>query len=525
MSGATAGTYAGSTNDFARQVTRWLGTAPKFVARDLTVVYFGYNDIKLSLDPDGADLAGAKVDYRAQLDRIIKAGAAGGSRRIFLVMPHDWGRSPRYVGSAIGPTSCAQRTEVWNALPGGARARRSPTPASSALDLFTAMECVFNQPGDFGFTNVTSARPQGADPAKYLFDLNDDIHFGQRGQMPDPPGRPVLPDPGLGLVQHRQGPGDGAAEAGRGPRGRQGVRRHLLRPALDRPRRGELTGIAAWRDAVVGAKSSWEALVYRLHAIKYGELNARKRSDLFVGGDPHDGRIDMDYYVWVAIGADRTCVIDTGFGAEVAERRGRRLLRSPLEGLAALGVDANKVQDVVITHLHFDHAGNMGLFPNARLHLQDREMDFVTGRQMTHAFMRAAYEVEDVVYMVRAVHAERVVFHDGDAVIAPGIEVHRIGGHTRGLQAVRIATERGNVVLASDTSHYFENFEQGRVFSIVDSAAAVLEGYRRLRELAARPELIVPGHDPLVMRRYPPSDASLGGVAVRLDVDPITPPA
>ena len=131
-------------------------------------------------------------------------------------------------------------------------------------------------------------------------------------------------------------------------------------------------------------------------------------------------------------------------------------------------------------------------------------MDFVTGRQMTHAFMRAAYEVEDVVYMVRAVHAERVVFHDGDAVIAPGIEVHRIGGHTRGLQAVRIATERGNVVLASDTSHYFENFEQGRVFSIVDSAAAVLEGYRRLRELAARPELIVPGHDPLVMRPIRP---------------------
>ena len=286
-----------------------------------------------------------------------------------------------------------------------------------------------------------------------------------------------------------------------------------------------MTAIAAWRDAVVGAKSSWEALMYRLHAIKYGELNARKRSDLFVGGDPHDGRIDMDYYVWVAIGADRTCVIDTGFGAEVAERRGRRLLRSPLEGLAALGVDANKVQDVVITHLHFDHAGNMGLFPNARLHLQDREMDFVTGRQMTHAFMRAAYEVEDVVYMVRAVHAERVVFHDGDAVIAPGIEVHRIGGHTRGLQAVRIATERGNVVLTSDTSHYFENFEQGRVFSIVDSAAAVLEGHRRLRELAARPELIVPGHDPLVMRRYPPSDASLQGVAVRLDVDAITPPS
>ena len=119
MSGATAGTYAGSTNDFAHQVTRWLGTAPKFVARDLTMVYFGYNDIKLSLDPDGADLAGAMLAYRAQLDRIIKAGAAGGSRRIFLVMPHDWGRSPRYVAQRPVRRSCAQRTEVWNAFLAG----------------------------------------------------------------------------------------------------------------------------------------------------------------------------------------------------------------------------------------------------------------------------------------------------------------------------------------------------------------------------------------------------------------------
>jgi glyoxylase-like metal-dependent hydrolase (beta-lactamase superfamily II) len=260
--------------------------------------------------------------------------------------------------------------------------------------------------------------------------------------------------------------------------------------------------------------------MYQLHAIKYAELNARKRSNLFVGGDPHDGRIDMDYFIWVAIGTDRVCVIDTGFSAEVSARRGRRFLRSPVAALTTLGVDAAEVPDVIITHLHYDHVGNFGLFPHARFHLQDREMAFATGRQMTHAFMRAAYEVDDIAAMVRSVHAERVVFHDGDAVIAPGIEVHRIGGHTRGLQAVCVATGRGTVVLASDTSHYYENLEQGRVFAIVDSAADVLEGYRRLQELAARPELIVPGHDPAVMRRYPPSDARLRGVAVRLDVDP-----
>jgi glyoxylase-like metal-dependent hydrolase (beta-lactamase superfamily II) len=260
--------------------------------------------------------------------------------------------------------------------------------------------------------------------------------------------------------------------------------------------------------------------VYQLHAVKYGELNARKRSDLFVGGDPHDGRIDMDYFVWVAIGAGSVCVVDTGFGPEVAAQRGRRYVKSPRESLAILGVDVERVEDVVITHMHFDHAGNFELFPNARFHVQDREMAFVTGRQMTHPFMRAAYEVDDVVRMVRAVHGDRVVFHDGDAVVAPGIETFLMGGHTRGLQAVRVATARGEVVLASDSSHYYENLEKGLIFSIVDSAGDVLEGYRRLHELAARPDLIVPGHDPLVLRRYPASDKRLEGIAARLDVEP-----
>jgi glyoxylase-like metal-dependent hydrolase (beta-lactamase superfamily II) len=262
--------------------------------------------------------------------------------------------------------------------------------------------------------------------------------------------------------------------------------------------------------------------LYELHAIKYGELNARKRSDVFVGGDPHDGRIDMDYFVWVAIGEDCVCVVDTGFGPEVAAQRGRRYVQSPAESLSILGVDAERVEDVVITHMHFDHAGNFELFPNARFHIQDRELEFVTGRQMTHRFMRAAYEVEDVVRMVRAVYGDRVVFHDGDAVVGPGIETFLMGGHTRGLQAVRVATARGNVVLASDSCHYYENIEQGLIFSIIESAADVLEGYRRLQELAAGPELIVPGHDPLVMRRYPASHERLEGIAVRLDVEPTT---
>jgi glyoxylase-like metal-dependent hydrolase (beta-lactamase superfamily II) len=121
---------------------------------------------------------------------------------------------------------------------------------------------------------------------------------------------------------------------------------------------------------------------------------------------------------------------------------------------------------------------------------------------------------------VRLVYKDRVEFHRGDAQIAPGISVHHIGGHTAGLQAVRVHTTRGWVVLASDASHYYEHFEKERCFPLVVHMGQMLEGFGRLRELADSPAHVVPGHDPLVMQRYPAASAALQGIAVRLDQNP-----
>jgi glyoxylase-like metal-dependent hydrolase (beta-lactamase superfamily II) len=82
---------------------------------------------------------------------------------------------------------------------------------------------------------------------------------------------------------------------------------------------------------------------------------------------------------------------------------------------------------------------------------------------------------------------------------------------------MRISTRRGWVVLASDASHFYANMEQTRPFPIVWSVADMVDGYRRLRHLAESPEHIIPGHDPLVIERYPAPAAALQGIAVRLD--------
>jgi glyoxylase-like metal-dependent hydrolase (beta-lactamase superfamily II) len=255
---------------------------------------------------------------------------------------------------------------------------------------------------------------------------------------------------------------------------------------------------------------------YEVFAIKYAH-HARRASENFIGGDPHDGPMPLDYFVWLIRGGGREVVVDTGFSSAMATKRGRDHLRCPTEGLKLLGTDSQSVKDVVITHLHYDHVGNFDLFPGATLHLQDLEMRYATGRHMAHEPFRGAYEVEDVVGMVRRVYAGRVRFHEGDAELLPGLSIHLIGGHTMGLQAVRVATRRGAVVLASDASHFYANMEQTRPFPIVFSVADMVAGYERLRSLAASPEHIIPGHDPLVMQRYPAPSKALEGIVVRLD--------
>ena len=258
---------------------------------------------------------------------------------------------------------------------------------------------------------------------------------------------------------------------------------------------------------------------YEIYAVRYARHD-RRASENFIGGDPHDGPMPLDYFVWAIIGNGRTYVLDTGFDAAMAGKRGREHLRSPGEGLKAIGIDPAAVGDVIISHMHYDHAGNHDLFPNARYHIQDKEMQFCTGRCMCHHAIRGSFEAGDVSAMVDRLFAGRLQFHDGSEEIAPGLSVHFIGGHTMGLQSVRILTRRGWVVLASDAAHFYAHMEQGRPFVAVYNVPDMLEGHNTLRKLASSPAHVVPGHDPLVMKRYPAARPGLEGIAVRLDADP-----
>lgn len=259
---------------------------------------------------------------------------------------------------------------------------------------------------------------------------------------------------------------------------------------------------------------------YEVYALKYAH-HERRASANFLGGDPHDGPMPIDYFVWAIVGGGRSYVVDTGFDAAIGRKRGRAVLRCPGEALPMIGVDPAAVRDVIVSHMHYDHCGNHHLFPEATFHLQDREMAYATGRHMCHAALGGAYEAEDVCAMVRRLFAGRLRYHDGVSTLAPGIELHHIGGHTMGIQAARVWTRRGWLVLASDASHLYANMDEGRPYPIIYNLGDMLEGFATLRKLASSPKAVIPGHDPLVLARYPAPRAELAGIVARLDADPL----
>ena len=263
---------------------------------------------------------------------------------------------------------------------------------------------------------------------------------------------------------------------------------------------------------------------FELFALRYGTHTGRSDADNFDDGDPDAAGSDLDYYIWVARRGDRVFVIDTGFSDAQARPRGRRLLCAPADGLAAIGIDAARLEDVVMTHLHYDHAGGLEAFPNARLHLQHTEMAHVTGPAVSHPPPHGAYDGDDIVHVVQQLYAGRIMFHDGDVQLDPGLTLHLTGGHSAGLQAVRVFTQRGWVVIAGDAAHLYAHLHDNRVFPVYHDRDTTLDGYRRIIALAEGPDRIIPGHDPLVARLYPEFASPRDGKFVRLDKSPFDTP-
>jgi len=242
---------------------------------------------------------------------------------------------------------------------------------------------------------------------------------------------------------------------------------------------------------------------YEVLALEYARLERPSREFYLLSPDPHEGPRPIAYYLWVVRSETRTVVVDLGFDKRSGDARGRTFLRDPVDALAAVGMAAADVGTVILTHMHYDHAGTAPAFPNARFVLQERAIAYCTGKPMGYAPLRRSFDVEHVTEIVRANFGSRVKFVDGDAEILPGISVHLVGGHSGGLQVVRVETAHGPLVIASDAAHFYDVVTEQNPFAVIVSLPEMCAGWDRIFELGAATEFVIPGHDPLVSELYP----------------------
>ncbi|WP_261165520.1 N-acyl homoserine lactonase family protein [Microbacterium sp. Marseille-Q6965] len=251
-------------------------------------------------------------------------------------------------------------------------------------------------------------------------------------------------------------------------------------------------------------------------ALRYAYRTASQRGEHFYGHVPDCcGDYPIDYFTWVVIDDDRTIVIDAGFTPQTALERGSRpYLATPLELLERLGRRAEDVTDLIVTHLHYDHTGFIDAYPGARVWLQRAELDFWTSPLADRGSFAHLKHEADIAGLRALTGSERLVLLEGDAAIDERVSAHLVGGHTPGMQVVRVETDEGPIVLASDASHFYANLEGDHPYGILYDLGDMYRAFDRLTELAGERGVVVPGHDPRVRERHDAIDAE--GRIVRL---------
>lgn len=240
--------------------------------------------------------------------------------------------------------------------------------------------------------------------------------------------------------------------------------------------------------------------MYDVYALKYAERETTACQ--FFYREPSHEPLTLHYYVWLILGGPRPVLVDTGCLDQEAARHGLRAYVSPAAMVGRLGVRPEEIRLALVSHLHWDHWAGHSLFPAAEFWVQAEEVAFWTGPAARHDVCRQLASPAALAGLITLGYTGRVRLLSGDEEVLPGLQLHRVGGHTPGLQIVSVETARGRVVLTSDASHFYRNLERRQPVQIFTDLPAMLTAFDAIDALSGAGRLTVAGHDPAVAERF-----------------------
>ena len=263
---------------------------------------------------------------------------------------------------------------------------------------------------------------------------------------------------------------------------------------------GALIGAAA----VLSLSADQPAGRYEVYAVRFAVVPAFPVSGLVAGAD-RSRALDIPCMVWLLKGTNgRRVLVDAGFYRQkFLDRWKPRDFRSPADAVAAAGVKADEITDVIISHAHWDHVDGADLFPKATVWIQREEYAYYTGDAWQSPTTHGGVDEEDMAALLKINTQGRLKFVNGDdQEPIPGVRCYTGGKHTWASQYVGARAADGTVVLASDNVYLYENLEKHAPIAQTLDAASNVKAQDRMRTLASAPELIVPGHDPAIFERF-----------------------
>lgn len=222
--------------------------------------------------------------------------------------------------------------------------------------------------------------------------------------------------------------------------------------------------------------------------------------------------VDFGYSFWLVDHPDGLILVDCGFREQAARRKSINYERTPVAALAALGIAPDDISAIVLTHLHFDHAGTVPDFPQAVVYLQRSELDYFTGPLMRFPLCASGLDADDLCAVQATDRDGRLRLLDGDTEIRPGMRSYHVGGHTPGSQLVSISDGDRRVVLTGDVAHLYENLAAGVPFPVLHDVPASCIAFEVLAGMQDARTVIIPGHDGRVQRSFDPVPGTSGAI-------------